>query len=82
MIVALTETERLLYQTRLDDARKKRHDIITGTAVRRFIDQNGETVEYSQANLGALDRYIDELVGLLNPAIAAYNRKRPIGFTF
>lgn len=78
----LSPAERAIYQARLTDATSKRHDIVTGTAVKRFVDQNGEQVEYSAANLTALDAYIRSLEELLNPCVAAYNRPRPIGFTF
>lgn len=79
---ALSDAERQLYTDRLIEARTKRHELVTGVAVKRFIDQNGETVEYSAANLSALDRYITSLEELLNPCVAAYNRPRPIGFLF
>lgn len=78
----LSPTDRILYETRLTDARTKRHEIATGKAVKRFVDQNGETVEYSAVNLSDLDSYIGSLEALLNPALAAYNRPRPLGFLF
>lgn len=78
----LTPTERALYETRLTEARTKRHEIATGRAIKRFVDQNGETVEYSAANLGDLDTYIRSLEELLNPCLARYNRPRPLGFLF
>lgn len=78
----LTDAERLLYTTRRTEASAKRHLLLTGQAVEQFVDQNGELVKYTKANLRALDLYIAELDALLDPCIAAARVRRPIGFFF
>ncbi len=79
---ALTASERIVYQTRLTQAEQSYHDLITGKAVEQFVDQNGEQVRYTKATVAGLQSYIASLRSALNPVFAAYNRKRPIGFTF
>lgn len=78
----LTEEERVLYQTRLTKAETAYDELMTGKAVKRFVDQNGETVEYTSANATALASYIESLKQLLNPCLARYMRPRAIGFIF
>lgn len=78
----LTSTERAIYETRLTAARVSYDLIMTGKSVKRFVDQNGEQVEYNPANVTLLAQYIRELDECLNPAVAAYNRPRAIGFIF
>jgi hypothetical protein len=82
MSFPLTDAERLILQTRLDKAKAARHDLLTGQAIKRFVDQNGEQVEYSATNISALERYISELECKLSPAMNRYTRPRPIGFVF
>lgn len=48
-------------QIHLDEAEAAYHALLTGKAVTRFRDQNGETVEYSQANRAQLAAYIERL---------------------
>ena len=55
---------------------------VSGKAVKRFEDQNGEKIEYSTANLAALEKLILFLSGCLNPTIARAYRPRPMGFVF
>lgn len=43
---------------RLKDARKAYHDIMIGGAISRFVDQNGEQVQYTRANSTMLSTYI------------------------
>jgi hypothetical protein len=81
-MLVLTEAERGIYETRLKQARQARHDIVTGNGVKRFVDQNGETVEYQAANLQKLEDYIAELEGILNPALRVGRARRPLGFIF
>lgn len=50
---------------KLAEARQAYHEIMTGQAVNRFIDQNGESVQYSRANIAALTAYIAKLEGEL-----------------
>lgn len=51
----------------LAEARAAYHKLVTGGAVRVFVDQNGERVEYVQANAGLLAAYIERLAKLLEP---------------
>lgn len=82
MMPGLSDAERTLYTLRLTKAEESYDLIATGKSVKRFVDQNGETIEYTAASLSALARYIADLRALLNPCLAAYNRPRPIGFLF
>lgn len=75
MAVELTTAEKLA------EAKAARHAILTGTSVTRFIDQNGESVQYQMANIDKLEAYIAELEALLNPA-ATPPYRGPIKFTF
>lgn len=63
----------------LTEAQDARHAILTGKAVSKFVDQNGEQVEYSKINLGALDGYIRSLQA---PDVLRTSWPRPIGFYF
>lgn len=48
-------------QQLLDDAKAKYHALLTGTAAKVFVDQNGERIEYVQANANRLAGYIQML---------------------
>lgn len=78
----MTEDERLIYTRRLSEAQLKRHALLLGEAVEQFVDQNGEQVKYTKANIDALERYIAELEGILYPTIARARARRPLGFIF
>lgn len=57
-------------QERLAEAEAAYHDLLLGRSVRVFVDQNGERIEYSGANKGALYSYIQTLkhqLGLWKP---------------
>lgn len=82
MNLPLTDAERAILQARLDKAEIAYDAIMTGKGVRKFVDQNGESVEYSATNLELLRAYIAELKALLNPCYARFQRPRPIGFLF
>lgn len=59
---------RAQLQAWLDDAELAYHNIQTGQAVKVFVDQNGERVEYSSGSSLRLVAYIDGLkrqLGLL-----------------
>lgn len=76
-------TTLLVLTTRLAQAEEAQHDIMTGKAVRRFIDQNGESVEYSRANIAQLASYIANLkaqIAELDGTAPAF--RGPIRFTF
>lgn len=78
----MTDEERLIYQRQLRDAQNKRHALILGEAVEQFVDQNGEQVKYTKANIAKLEEYIEELEGILNPSLKRNRTRRPIQFTF
>lgn len=48
-------------QTKLTQAEAAFHALQTGKAVRKWVDQNGEQVEYAYANIGQLASYIQQL---------------------
>lgn len=73
----------VLLQTRLEQAESAYHDIMTGTAVRRFVDQNGEQVEYSRANVAQLSAYIEKLRAQIAEADGSTPAYRgPLRFTY
>jgi hypothetical protein len=78
----LTDAERTLYRQRLVKAEKAYDEILTGKAVKRFVDQNGETVEYATANISKLADYIESLKQLLDCGRARAMRSRPLRFLF
>lgn len=51
----MTSAERLV------EAQQALHELVTGTSARVVVDQNGERVEYTAANVGRLRAYIEEL---------------------
>ena len=66
---------------KLVEAEQAYHEIMTGQAVSRFVDQNGESVSYSKVNIKGLQAYIAELKALLaSPGVTAY--RGPLKFTF
>lgn len=70
-------------ETRLEAARTAYDALLTGGAVRKFVDQNGEQVEYTSANSGRLLAYITKLENDL--AVCQGTRTAvtgPIRFTF
>ena len=48
-------------QANLADARKRYHELMTGTMARVIVDQNGQRVEFTAANSSALYNYILKL---------------------
>jgi len=81
-MIGLSDAQRIVYQRRLVEAEEAKHLIVTGKQVEQFVDQNGEQVRYTKANLGALIDYIAELERILNPALAHQRMRRPLGFLF
>ena len=51
----------LTLQQRIDAAKAAYHALVTGTQAKVVVDQNGERVEFTQANRQALKAYIKEL---------------------
>lgn len=65
----------------LAEAKAAYHDLRTGAAVSRWIDQNGESVQYFKSDLVGLKAYIAELEDLVNgDGVPAY--RGPIKFTY
>lgn len=52
----------------LAEARAAYHKLMTGAAVRVFVDQNGERIEYVQSNASLLAGYIERLAKIVEPA--------------
>ena len=48
-------------QQRIDDAKEQLHKVATGRQARVYVDQNGERVEYTAANVTRLEAYINGL---------------------
>lgn len=68
---------------KLADATAKYHEIRTGQAVNRFVDQNGEQVQYQMANIDGLKSYIRELQAECGePTVVRAALPRPLRFTF
>lgn len=65
MTVILTPEQRVIYVARLAEAEQAYHDFRMGGAVRVFVDQNQERIEYAASNINGLRSYILELKGLL-----------------
>lgn len=70
-------------EARLEAARAAYDALVLGGAVRKFVDQNGEAVEYTSANSSKLLSYIHQLENALAvcqgsvPAVSG-----PLRFTF
>ena len=56
-------------QQMLIDAQNALHALLTGSAVRVYVDQNGERLEYSLAKKSDLMAYIDWLKSQLGMAV-------------
>lgn len=78
----LSAEERAALKVRITKLEAAYDDIMTGKAVKRFVDQNGESVEYTAANAGKLLAFINELKALLDCSFARRYRPRPMGFLF
>lgn len=57
----ITADERALLTRRLADAENAYHQLVMGGAVKVVVDQNGERIEYAQANVNRLLGYITTL---------------------
>ena len=78
----LTEAEKAALRIRIASLEKQYDDLLSGRAVKRFVDQNGEQVEYTTANTDRLLAYIQSLKADLNCAFAKRYKARPMGFIF
>lgn len=63
--MALTASERAIYEARLTSAEDALFRLMTGKAARVVVDQNTERVEFAVANADRLRAYIAELKLLL-----------------
>lgn len=66
-------------QAKLEEARAAHHDLMLGRAVRVFVDQNGERVEYTVAKASSLLAYIQSLESAL---VSTPARRGPLYITF
>lgn len=57
-------------EEKLADAEAKYHKLVVGTAVRVFVDQNGERVEFTATTRASLLAYIQELKRQLGVAVS------------
>lgn len=71
-------------ETLLAAARAAYHELMTGGAISRFIDQNGESVSYTRGRTGDLNAYIARLENDLAICQGASSRayRGPIKFTY
>lgn len=59
---------KAVLQARLSDAEAAYHNLMMGTSVREYVDQNGERIAYTPATASRLAAYIHDLkrqLGLL-----------------
>lgn len=82
MNVPLTPTEVAAVKAKIARLEVVHESLMTGTAIKRFVDQNGEQVEYTAANATKLLAYINELKAMISPQFARRFRPRPVGFIF
>jgi len=78
----LTDAERAALQAQLTEARSAYHSLVTGTAARVVVDQNGERVEFTTTTRGALATYIQSLESKLGTVPAALRVMAPAQFIF
>lgn len=78
----LTAEERAALKTRIATLEAAYDDIVSGKAIKRFVDQNGEQVEYNTANASTLLAYIRNLKSELDCSYAKAYKPRPVGFLF
>lgn len=78
----LTPEERAAIKARITRLEASYDAIMTGRAVKKFVDQNGEQVEYTTANAGNLLKLINELKAMVDCTFARGYKPRPMGFLF
>ena len=78
----LTPAEKAAIRARIIKLEAQYDDIISGRAVKRFVDQNGEQVEYTTANSAQLLAFINSLKAMIDCGFQRRYRPRPIGFIF
>ena len=78
----LTPAEIAAIKARIVKLEASYDAIMSGTAVKKFVDQNGEQVEYTSANAAKLLAFIQQLQAMVDPCFARAYKPRPIGFVF
>lgn len=78
----LTPEEIVAIKARIVKLEAAYDAIMSGTAVKRFVDQNGEQVEYTTANAGTLLAFINSLRAKIDGCFARGYKPRPMGFVF
>lgn len=66
----------------LAELREDYRAIVSGNKARVIVDQNGERVEFTSANLPRLYALIQEVAACLEPCSAGVRPNRPMGFVF
>lgn len=67
----------LTTQEKLDEAQAAYHQLVIGRAPSVVVEQNGERVEFTQANRAALQAYISDLIAQINGEL-----RGPLGVMF
>lgn len=78
----LSPQERAALKARIAKLEVAYDAIMSGGAIKRFVDQNGEQVEYTAASADKLLAYINSLKSQLDCGFARRYRPRPMGFVF
>lgn len=78
----LTAEEKTAIKVRIVKLEAAYDAIMSGTGIKRFVDQNGEQVEYTTANAGNLLSLINRLKSMVDCSFARSYKPRPIGFLF
>lgn len=78
----LTDAEKTAIRARITKLEAAYDAIMSGTAIRKFVDQNGESVEYSATNATSLLKLINDLKAMLDCTFAKRYKPRPMGFIF
>lgn len=78
----LTPAEITAIKARIVKLEAAYDDILSGKAVKKFVDQNGEQVEYTTANAAKLLAFINELKAMIDCQFARRYKPRPVGFLF
>jgi hypothetical protein len=78
----LTPSERAAIRVRITKLEEAYDAIVSGKALKRFIDQNGESVEYNTGNLAQLLKLINELKSMIDCSFNRRYKPRPVGFVF
>lgn len=76
----MTPAELAELKAQIKSAKSAHHLLMTGQAVKVFVDQNGERIEYNSVKVGDLASYIKSLEAQLPDAASPY--AGPIGFIF